>query len=173
MNKYIQGAILILIAVAVVLLLSLNRGEKPVEITDFQSCEQAGGSIVDGEPVRCVAPNGQSFEEDEAPEPEVVIETPAYGALVTSPLTVKGKARGTWFFEANIPVTLKDQNGKVLAQKGFQADGEWMTTDYVPFSGTLEFATPETDFGVLIINKDNPSGLPQFDSAFAIPVRFK
>lgn len=173
MNKYIQGAILIIIAVAVVLLLSLNRGEKPVEITDFQSCEQAGGSIVDGEPVRCVAPNGQSFEEDEAPEPEVVIETPVYGALVTSPLIVKGKARGTWFFEANIPVTLKDQNGKVLAQKGFQAEGEWMTTDYVPFSGTLEFATPETDFGVLIINKDNPSGLPQFDSAFAIPVRFK
>ncbi len=173
MNKYVQGTILIAIAVAVVFLLSLNRGDQTIAVKDFQTCQEAGGSIVDGEPVTCVAPDGTVYEESEHMEPEVVIDVPQYGALVTSPLKITGKAKGNWFFEANIPVTLKDQNGKVLAQKGFQADADWMTADYVPFSGTLEFTTPATDFGVLIINKDNPSGLPQFDAAFAVPVRFK
>ena len=161
------GALVIVAAVALFLL------KKPdVVVTDFQSCEKAGGTIIDGEPVKCEI-NGTTFEEAQHAEPEVVVEQPVYGALVTSPLSVKGKARGFWYFEANIPVTLKDQNGKILAQKGFMSTENWMTEDYVPFEGTLEFATPETDYGVLLIQKDNPSGDPRFDASVAVPVRFK
>ena len=104
---------------------------------------------------------------------DVIVETPKNGALVQSPLLVKGKARGNWFFEANLPVTLKDQNGKALAQKGFQAKGEWMTTDYVEFEDTLVFANPETEYGLLVIQNDNASGLPEFDKSFVVPVKFK
>ncbi|OGE88281.1 MAG: hypothetical protein A3J07_00615 [Candidatus Doudnabacteria bacterium RIFCSPLOWO2_02_FULL_49_13] len=179
MNRYWQILILVVLGAAVIFLVPRKRAMAP-EATDFATCQQAGGTLTDGDPVVCTI-NGQTFAEDVNQEPEVVVDLPEYGALVTSPLSVSGSARGSWFFEANIPVTLKDQNGLVLAQKGFSAGGgsafggqvNWMTEDYVPFSGTLEFATPTTDFGVLIINKDNPSGDPQFDAAFAVPVRFK
>lgn len=170
--KYLQIAILIILA-AIALFVIKRKPHTQVAITDFQSCQSAGGELIDGEPVRCVAPDGRIFEEADHEEQEVMVDVPKYGDLVVSPLHVTGRARGFWFFEANIPVTLKDQNGNVLAQKGFHATSDWMTEDFVPFEGTLEFATPTTDYGVLIIQKDNPSGDPQFDAAYAIPVRFK
>lgn len=112
-------------------------------------------------------------EEEPFQEIEVQVMSPQPGDLVTSPVTIKGKARGFWFFEANIPVTLKDSNGKILAQKGFQAKSSWMTEDFVEFEGTLEFVQPDTEFGLILIQKDNPSGLPEHDAEFAVPVRFK
>lgn len=172
MNKYWQILILAVVAIAIIFLIP-KKQEPQVTATDFESCQAAGGSVTSGEQMTCTMPDGTTFEEEVVPEPEVVIDTPTYGALVASPLTVSGKAKGFWFFEANIPVTLKDQDGKILAQKGFMTSSEWMTEDYVPFSGTLEFATPTTEFGVLIINKDNPSGDPERDASYAIPVRFK
>ncbi len=170
MNKYWQ-ILIVIIAVAAIFL--LPKKHAPVHVaTDFASCQAAGGSITDGDPITCTF-NGQTFAEEETLEPEVVIDTPAEGALVTSPLTVSGKARGNWFFEANLPATLKDANGKILVQKGMTATSDWMTTDFVPFTGTLEFAPPETEMGSLVISKDNPSGDPANDSSVAIPVRFK
>jgi hypothetical protein len=105
---------------------------------------------------------------------EVVVETPTRGQVVTSPLTVTGKARGNWFFEANLPVTLKDLDGNVLAQVGAQAQGDWMTTEHVGFTTVLEFQVPaDEEFGVLVIEKDNPSGLEEYDKSFTVPVRFR
>jgi hypothetical protein len=142
-------------------------------VTDFDGCEEAGGQIINGEPVICRLSDGRTFEEAEHAQGDVILDYPKYGDKVTSPLTIVGKARGTWFFEANIPVTLKDDKGNTLVQKGAQAQSDWMTTDYVPFSITLTFDPKDAEAGVLIISKDNPSGLPEFDSDFAIPVRFK
>jgi len=105
-------------------------------------------------------------------QPDVIVDTPQPLSMVTSPLTVKGRAMNTWFFEANLPVTLKDTNGNVLAQKGFHATTDWMTPGYVEFNDTLTFATPATQYGTLIISKDNPSGLPQNDASFAVSVKF-
>jgi hypothetical protein len=173
MNKSWQ--ILILVVLAIVIIIAVPKKQDNVMTpvaTNFETCQQAGGILTDGDPVICTMPDGSKFEEAEA-QPEVILDLPKYGALVSSPMKVSGQARGNWFFEANIPVTLKDQNGKVLAQQGMQADADWMTTAFVPFSGTMVFATPTTDFGVLIISKDNPSGDPKYDSSYAIPVRFK
>jgi hypothetical protein len=117
--------------------------------------------------------DGRTFAEEESSLPDVILDQPKYGDLVKSPLGIIGKARGTWFSEANIPVTLKDDTGKVLAQQGLQAIGDWMTAEYVPFAGTVPFDPGTAEFGVLIINKDNPSGNPDLDSSIAIPVRFK
>ncbi len=109
----------------------------------------------------------------------IVVESPAGMAVITSPLSLKGKARGNWFFEGSAPVTLVDWDGKIIAQGTVTAEGEWMTTDFVPFVGTLEFISPYTagdqDFmkrGSLIFKKDNPSGLPENDDALEIPVLF-
>lgn len=142
-------------------------------ITDYHACQEAGYPISASFPPECTLPDGRSFVEDVRETKEVELETPSYGGMVNSPLTVKGKAKGNWFFEANLPVTLKDQNGKVLAKQGAHAEGDWMTEDFVDFSVTLTFDKPDTQYGVLLIEKDNPSGLPENDGAYAIPVTFK
>ena len=100
------------------------------------------------------------------------------GDAVTSPLGITGEARGTWFFEASFPVTLTDWDGKIIAQLPAQAIGDWMTEEYVPFVVTLTFDTPTpgdptVNRGFLILQKDNPSGLPEHDDALEIPVIFK
>jgi hypothetical protein len=91
---------------------------------------------------------------------------------VSSPLVITGQARGTWFFEASFPVKLVDANNKTLATGVAQAQGEWMTENYVPFSVTLNFTKPTTATGFLILERDNPSGLPQNADEFRIPVEF-
>jgi hypothetical protein len=101
----------------------------------------------------------------------IEIAAPLPGATVKSPLTVTGKARGTWFFEASFPMKLLDSNGNVLAQGPAQAQAEWMTEDFVPFSATLNF-TATTATGSLILEKDNPSGMPEHDQSVTIPVSF-
>ena len=47
---------------------------------------------------------------------EIEILIPQPDGVIESPLSVVGRARGTWFFEASMPVTLKDANGAVLAK---------------------------------------------------------
>jgi len=103
----------------------------------------------------------------------LVLDAPLPGATVTSPLTVTGKARGMWFFEASFPVILTDSTGKVLAQEPAQALSEWTTTDFVPFKVVLTFTTPMTSTGTLTLKKDNPSDLPKNDDSRQINVKFK
>ena len=106
------------------------------------------------------------------PHPMLGVTSPQPNAVVKSPLTVKGEARGNWYFEASFPVKLLDANGNQLAIIPAQAQGEWMTTNFVPFQGTLTFSTPTTATGTLVFEKDNPSGLPEHDDSYSIPVRF-
>ncbi len=103
----------------------------------------------------------------------IEVMAPLEGALVTSPLTVFGKARGNWYFEASFPVRILDGNGRELGVVAAQAREDWMTTEFVPFVGTLTFATSTTATGTLIFEKDNPSGLPEHDAEIRVPVRFK
>ena len=101
------------------------------------------------------------------------VTAPVANAVVRSPLTVSGEARGNWYFEASFPVRILDANGKELGVIPAQAQGEWMTTNFVPFSISLSFATSTTATGVLVLQKDNPSGLPEHDASVRIPVRFR
>lgn len=100
------------------------------------------------------------------------VTSPKPDELVRSPLRVEGEARGNWYFEASFPVKLVDAAGKVLAMGAAQAQGDWMTTEFVPFKIDLAFTAPTTPTGTLILEKDNPSGLPQYDDSRRIPVRF-
>ncbi len=103
----------------------------------------------------------------------IILESPLPGAQVSSPLVIKGKARGNWFFEASFPVVLTDWDGKIIAEGHADALGEWMTTEYVPFTATLNYTLPAgTPYrrGFLILKKDNPSGEPQFDNALEVMI---
>lgn len=100
------------------------------------------------------------------------VDMPLPNVLVQSPLMVKGQARGNWYFEASFPVKIFDANGKQLGVVPAQAQGDWMTTDFVPFQATLIFDKPTTESGVVVFQRDNPSGLSENDASVSVPVYF-
>lgn len=106
----------------------------------------------------------------------IVLESPLPDGKVTSPLVIKGKARGGWFFEATFPITLVNWDGLIIAEGYATADGEWMTNDYVPFTSTITFTKPDTqvsDRGWIILHKSNASGEPRFDNALEVQIFYK
>ena len=103
---------------------------------------------------------------------QIKVTKPTPNQVVQTPLIIEGEARGTWFFEATFPVKLMDSNGNVIAANTAQAESEWMTEDFVPFKAQIVFEKPETAIGILVLEKDNPSGLPENDAKVEIPVRF-
>lgn len=116
-----------------------------------------------------------SLKKEPAPEPldAVKLTKPSAKEIVKSPLIIEGSARGFWFFEASFPIKLLDANGTEIAVNHAEALSDWMTTDFVPFRGTIEFQTPATDTGTLVLEKDNPSGLPENAAEVRFPVRFR
>jgi hypothetical protein len=104
----------------------------------------------------------------------ISISAPKANASVSSPITLSGQARGNWFFEATAPVMVMDNQGKTLGQGFIQATGDWMTTEFVPFTGNLSFSFPtgtSTD-GVIVFMNDNPSGDPSRSISVRVPVKF-
>lgn len=105
----------------------------------------------------------------------ISVETPLRGEKITSPLTVRGEARGYWFFEGSFPIIVVDWDGRIIGEGFATAEGEWMTESFVPFSGTITFSVPtDTPYlrGAIIFKKDNPSDLPEHDDALEVPVIF-
>lgn len=127
----------------------------------------AMSSPVPSEPVVPADPYGPEAKVD-----LVRVSSLSPGEYVSSPLTIEGEARGTWYFEASFPVRLHDGVGNELAVGIAQAQDEWMTTEFVPFKVTLDFIPPGTAGGTLVFQKDNPSGLPEHDDMMRVPVRF-
>lgn len=84
-----------------------------------------------------------------------------------------GRARGPWYFEASFPIELRDANNVLITTVVAQAQWEWMTEDFVPFTATLTFpAQPAGSQGMLVFKNDNPSGEPQNSMMFDVPVQF-
>lgn len=103
---------------------------------------------------------------------EAVIISPLPGDIVESPLEVKGRALGNWFFEAIIPIKLVSENNDLIVDYYAQAESEWMTEDFVSFSTTFEFST-EAKSGYLIVKKNKASSLEEYDDQISIPIKFK
>ena len=105
----------------------------------------------------------------------VVLDTPQPYQEITSPVTITGKARGNWFFEASFPIEIVNWDGLIIGQGIATADGDWMTTEFVPFTATISYSfATDTPYnrGALILKKDNPSGLPEHDDSREIPITF-
>ncbi|HEV7449697.1 MAG TPA: Gmad2 immunoglobulin-like domain-containing protein, partial [Candidatus Paceibacterota bacterium] len=105
----------------------------------------------------------------------IVVASPTIGSAVSSTtVTIAGTARGPWYFEASFPAEILDAQGKVLAQSPAQAQGNWQTNDFVPFSVKLSYPKqPSGSAGTIVLKKDNPSGDPAHDQSLSIPVVFK
>jgi len=105
----------------------------------------------------------------------VNVKYPAEWSFISSPVEIRGEARGYWFFEGDFPVVLNDNSGNILAKGNAKAQGGWMTENFVPFTLNLEFDQSKSKFkyGVLLLKKDNPSGLAKYDQEVSIPIYFK
>lgn len=113
------------------------------------------------------------FENVNVNHPKIQVTLPTPDTVVTSPLVVKGEARGNWFFEASFPIRLFDGEGNEIASAIAQAEADWMTTEFVPFEATLTFTLPTTSIGTLVLEKDNPSGLSENNEKIYVPVKFQ
>ncbi|KKS59837.1 MAG: hypothetical protein UV27_C0022G0017 [candidate division WWE3 bacterium GW2011_GWA1_42_46] len=89
--------------------------------------------------------------------PEMIVDYPKPNDVVSSPLIVKGRARGSWFFEGTFPLTLYYGVGEDFVDGYATAKGEWMTEDYVEFEAVINFSVPPTNDGLLSLQRDNPS----------------
>lgn len=152
--------------------------EEPISVLSFEDCLAAGYPVMESYPRQCKTPDGRTYAEElPAPEPTYVnasadmirVENPTPGAVTGKSFTVSGEARGNWYFEASFPVEVRGEDGTVLATVAAQADGDWMTTEFVPFS--VEVTVPDSYIGeaVLTLRKDNPSGLPENDASVSFP----
>ncbi len=113
--------------------------------------------------------------ETETLDPMIRVDTPHTGAVITSPVTITGRAHGNWFFEAGFPVSIVNWDGLIVGEGIATAQGDWMTTEFVPFTAVITYtivsSTPYAR-GTLILKKDNPSGLSEHDDAREIPILF-
>jgi len=152
-----------------------NGGE--LVITNFNECVEAGYEIMESYPRKCRTSDGETFIEDIGNELEkldlIRLNSPRPNQEVSSPLLIEGEARGTWFFEGDFPVKLLDENGDLLAVSFATSKGEWMTAEFVAFEASLEFPATTSTKGTLLLIKDNPSDLPEFDDELQVPLRFK
>ncbi|MFW5853252.1 MAG: Gmad2 immunoglobulin-like domain-containing protein [Patescibacteria group bacterium] len=104
----------------------------------------------------------------------IKVTNPKPNQTIKSPLELEGEIRGTWLFEASASVTLIDQDEKTIAETFIQTEKNWMTEDFVPFSGLVEFEKPEgSNVGSIIFHKANPSGLPEYEDSLKFKVRFE
>lgn len=161
-------------------------------INSFEDCTAAGFPVMESYPAQCRTSDGRTFtqninndqnqDEDQNQDQQdpdedlsnlIVVDTPQPNQKITSPLRIGGKARGPWYFEANFSVELLDGNNKSLGIGIAQAQGEWMTEDFVPFEGKILFDKPATANGKLVIKNANPSGLPDNEKELVMPVLFE
>ncbi|OGY44355.1 MAG: hypothetical protein A2731_00095 [Candidatus Buchananbacteria bacterium RIFCSPHIGHO2_01_FULL_39_8] len=145
------------------------------EINSFQDCIDAGNPVMESYPRQCRA-NGKTFTEDIGNELEktdlIQVSNPRPNQTISSPLVITGQARGYWFFEASFPIKLLDENNNEIAIAIAQAQSDWMTENFVPFEATLEFVAEPNTSGWLVLEKDNPSGLPENADELRMPVIF-
>ncbi|MFA6369670.1 MAG: Gmad2 immunoglobulin-like domain-containing protein [Patescibacteria group bacterium] len=143
-----------------------NKNANPA----FWGCSEEAKICPDGS---TVFRQGENCEFAACPKQDmIVVSAPVSGEIISSPLEIKGEARGSWFFEASFVVQLRDAKDNLLGQAVATASGDWMTEDFVPFSATLNFSLGTDKEGTLVFIKNNPSGLPENSAEFSLPVSF-
>lgn len=175
-KKILFGVFIVLILIIAWIFVGFIMGGPELEVGNFEECALAGNPIMESYPRQCRS-GEKTYVENIGNELEKIdfirINTPRPNQEITSPLTIAGEAVGAWFFEGDFPVVLTDWDGRIIAEGFVTAQSEWMTEDFVKFKGILEFERPTyKDNGALILQKDNPSGLPEHDDALEIPIRF-
>ena len=178
-NLIIIGVVIVILLIIFSSVFYFSKKSSLQAVASFEDCVNQGYPVMESYPRQCMTPDGRNFtEEVEEPtstgkEDLIVVSIPRANDIVKSPLTITGQARGFWFFEASFPVYLKNENGGILASGIATAQGEWMTEDFVPFTATLTFDSKDLEKGILVLEKDNPSGLQENADSLEIQINFK
>lgn len=165
-----------------------NNTTPIVQINSFEECVAAGNAVMESYPRQCNTPDGKHFVENVGNANEVsdliTVDSPRPNDTVKSPLTITGRARGTWYFEAQFPIKIVeygtseadtvDSKSAEIGTGNAKATSDWMTEDFVPFTATIEFSKPanQNPNGAIILKNDNPSGDPANDKQLIIPIKF-
>lgn len=154
---------------------SVNTPPDAVVDDTVVACTMDAKICPDGSAVGRTAPNCE-FAPCPQPTANIVVTSPIRDQGITSPVTISGTARGSWFFEGSFPISIVNWDGLIIGEGVAQAQAEWMTEDFVPFSATISYIfASDTPYnrGVIILKKDNPSGLPEHDASIEIPIIFE
>jgi hypothetical protein len=110
-----------------------------------------------------------------SPDGHMKITSPALNGTVVSPVVAGGSVTGGgWFFKGTFPIRVVDADGTVLGVgQAVAAQGDWASTGTVLWSGIVTFKDPHSATGTILFSKDGPSGLPQNDGSFGLPIRFR
>lgn len=181
------GLIIVGAAVGAVLLFA-NPFTTRASVTDFESCaaqypvmesyprmcrdEDTGVLYVEAVDQPAITPVDTTFTSPKGVE--ITLDDWDPTRELRSPVTLTGTVPGNWSFEASFPVILTDWDGRIIAQEPARLTEDWMTTEDVPFTVTLEFDQPTLyKAGSLILQRDNPSGLPENDDAVEITIQYE
>lgn len=167
---------IVLLAVTLYFLLQRNPA-KEMPVLNFTDCVVRGFSIQETYPRRCFTPQGVIFVEQNIASSTtdigIRVFVPQVMSEAYSPLVVSGEVEGGWFFEGSFPIQLLDDKERVIGFTLARPRGEWMTPDPVSFDAVIQFQEPTTRRGVIVFHNDNPSGIPQHDKEFRVPIVFK
>ena len=104
----------------------------------------------------------------------IQVTLPKENANIVSPLKITGITNGAGWngFEGQVgTVKLLDSKGKQLGETAIlSAKTEW-TKPPVTFETNLNFISTEAQNGTLVFSNENPSGLPDKNKQFAVPVK--
>ncbi|MFA4999412.1 MAG: GerMN domain-containing protein [Parcubacteria group bacterium] len=174
--KWLWILVAVIAVVGAVFALFFTSGFKTLPVADFEECVARGYEVLDVIPRQCKTPDGQLFGENVGNAAEkanlIILSSLNPNETITSSFIIlTGQARGSWFFEASFPIEIVDANGMSLTSGIAKAEGEWMTDEFVPFTAKLELISDYKGPANIILHKDNPSDIPEFDDALIIPVK--
>ena len=170
--------ILIGIAVIIVIIIGVRvfseRAGAPIDTNSNMPPMQTGTST-DGMTTGTTTTNAPSDVVGTlATTNDIVVSVPSANQTISSPVKLSGKARGGWFFEASAPVMIVDDKGTLIGQGHIEAKGDWMTSEFVDFEGSVTFKNDlNADHGFVVFMNDNPSGMPENAKYVRVPVMFK
>lgn len=105
----------------------------------------------------------------------ITILSPRVEEEISSPVKILGYINGDgWVgFEGQTgSVKLLDSNGNEIAFGVLNAVDDWMA-ETVYFEANLKFISSKDQSGTLIFSNENPSGLPEKNKTFQLPVKLK
>ena len=155
-------------------LFSFSSYQNP-PIANYKECVARGYEILESFPQQCRSPKGEIFTEDIGNALEkanlIRLSSPSPNQSInTSPFVIEGEALGNWFFEGSFQVDIVSSEGNAIYGGIAEADGEWMTEEFVPFSATIGLETEFKGGANLVLHRENPSGDPELNESLIVPI---
>ena len=161
MYKQVATALVIVIVVMAGAAWYLHYSAKPApQPTPSTSSGQAGTNPTANTGFTYLNASGDTIQ----------VTLPYPNAVTGKYFSIIGQARGPWYFEASFPYKILDKDGNVLTQGPVQAQGDWMTNNFVPFKVDVTIPDSYTGPATIVLHNDNPSGDPTKGSSVSFPI---